>query len=336
MTKDIHLSDYATAPLYNIKAVVQATQISPSTLRAWERRYNMCQPQRSESGYRLYSERDIAVIRWLRAQVDAGMSISQAVAWFDTIASGTGGTENAVLPGTARATSNSDNAVDAKRRATVRDFDALQHNLLDALLDYNESRAEEVVAEAFAMYTVEQVGESLFMPVLVEIGERWHSGSLSVTVEHFATNYLLQRLAALLRAISIPGSGPLIWVGCAPGELHEVGALLLSVYLRRLGYRVSYLGQDLPIDGIADEVNKQKPAILLLSASTINAAQELTKLTSALSQTNGTGLMIGYGGQVFSRYPELRDNVAGKYLGSSAKKAVEHINNLLVNGANKD
>ena len=82
---NIRLSDYATTPLYNIKAVVQATGISPSTLRAWERRYHMCSPQRSESGYRLYSDRDVAIIRWLKSQVDAGMAISQAVAWLDSL-----------------------------------------------------------------------------------------------------------------------------------------------------------------------------------------------------------------------------------------------------------
>ena len=87
----IRLNEYSTAPLYNIKAVVQSTSISPSTLRAWERRYNMCKPQRSESGYRLYSDRDVAVIRWLKAQVDAGMSISQAVAWLQSLTEEQGG-----------------------------------------------------------------------------------------------------------------------------------------------------------------------------------------------------------------------------------------------------
>jgi DNA-binding transcriptional MerR regulator len=84
--------------LYNIKAVVQTTGISPSTLRAWERRYNIARPQRSESGYRLYSERDIAVIRWLKTQLDAGMSISQAVAWLGNITASTGKQEEIVLP----------------------------------------------------------------------------------------------------------------------------------------------------------------------------------------------------------------------------------------------
>ncbi len=98
---DLRLGDFATTPLYNIKAVVQATNISPSTLRAWERRYHMCRPQRSESGYRLYSERDVAIIRWLKTQVDAGMAISQAVAWLESIVAEAENQDDAVLPGAA-------------------------------------------------------------------------------------------------------------------------------------------------------------------------------------------------------------------------------------------
>ena len=101
MSTGLRLGEYAVTPLYNIKAVVQATGISPSTLRAWERRYNIARPQRSDSGYRLYSERDVAVIRWLKAQTDAGMSISQAVSWLGNLINDTGAVEQTTLPTTA-------------------------------------------------------------------------------------------------------------------------------------------------------------------------------------------------------------------------------------------
>lgn len=94
----VQLSEYATIPLYNIKAVVQTVDISPSTLRAWERRYNVCRPQRSDSGYRLYSDRDIAVIRWLKAQVNDGMAISQAVTWYETLIQDAGDLATTILP----------------------------------------------------------------------------------------------------------------------------------------------------------------------------------------------------------------------------------------------
>lgn len=331
----LRLSDYATTPLYNIKAVVQATGISPSTLRAWERRYRVARPQRSESGYRLYSERDITVIRWLRAQVDAGMSISQAVAWFQKIVEEATGLEHAVLPAASGNTTATLHDLLSpslgQHRARVRDFESLQRDLLAALLTFDENDAEIVVAEAFAMYPVEQVGEHLFMPVLVELGERWHRGELSVTGEHYASNYLIQRLGTLLRSIPNGVGGPLIWVGCAPGELHEVGALLLGIYLRRSGYRVHYLGQNLPVDDFTAEVKRQQPAVILFSASTRDSAQELAKVTTQLSQNGASTTLVGYGGQIFLRHPELRSAIPGVYMGASAQEAVEQIDALLQN-----
>ena len=53
---------------------------------------------------------------------------------------------------------------------------------------------------------------------MVEIGERWRRNELSVTCEHYATNYLLQRLGAILRIVPNGYGGPLVWVGCAPSE----------------------------------------------------------------------------------------------------------------------
>ena len=76
------LEGYSDFPLYNTKAVVQQTGIPAPTLRAWERRYTFLSPGRADNSYRLYSERDIVIIRWLKERVDAGMSISQAIALF--------------------------------------------------------------------------------------------------------------------------------------------------------------------------------------------------------------------------------------------------------------
>lgn len=324
---DIRLSDYATTPLYNIKAVVQATAISPSTLRAWERRYHMCSPQRSESGYRLYSDRDVAVIRWLKAQVDAGMAISQAVAWLDTLNPESSAREQVVLPtGGPHAQEGRAALFD---RHEVRSFGTLRADLTEALVGFDEIAAENVMAEAFAMYPLEQVGEELVTPVLVEIGERWHRGELSVTREHFATNYLLHRLTALLRTVPNLDDGPTLWVGCAPGELHEGGAVLLAIYLRRAGYRIHYLGQNLPVADFVGEVRRRQPAMVLLSASTTEALPGLRRMAEELAVLELPRPLIGYGGRIFIHHPELRAQVPGAYLGDSAQDAVDTMRSLL-------
>jgi MerR family transcriptional regulator, light-induced transcriptional regulator len=76
----LDLEQYSDVPLFNTKAVAQQTGIAAPTLRAWERRYTILSPKRTQHDYRLYSERDIALLRWLKERVDAGMSISQAIA----------------------------------------------------------------------------------------------------------------------------------------------------------------------------------------------------------------------------------------------------------------
>lgn len=328
MATKIRLNEYSTTPLYNIKAVVQSTNISPSTLRAWERRYNMCQPQRSESGYRLYSDRDVAIIRWLKAQVDAGMSISQAVSWLQSIMDESPSDEQATLPDRGKRTAEVQ-PMAAPSRLDLENFTTLQDRLLYALINYEEDEAEAVLARAFALYPVEHVGEHVIMRVLIEIGERWHRGELSITREHYATNYLLQRLAAILRTVPNAMDKPLIWVGCAPGELHEIGAMLLSIYLRRAGYTVRYLGQNLPLDDLAAETRLVKPDMVLFSATTIDAALKLGPLCEMLANLEPPRPIIGYGGRVFNLRPELRDGIAGIYFGETAVEAVEGIDDLL-------
>ncbi|NJK53920.1 MAG: hypothetical protein HC936_16000 [Leptolyngbyaceae cyanobacterium SU_3_3] len=81
---------------------------------------------------------------------------------------------------------------------------------------------------------------------MVEIGDRWHRGKLSITREHYATAYLMQRLAVLMRSSPNSNKGALIWVGCAPSEHHEIGAILLTLYFAPCGLsKCVFIGKDL-------------------------------------------------------------------------------------------
>lgn len=340
MSTGLHLGEFANTPLYNIKAVVQATGISPSTLRAWERRYNIARPERSESGYRLYSERDIAVIRWLKAQVDAGMSIRQAVTWLGNITGEAGEIDQAILPTTGSSATHHDplgamsDPEKEKHHEEVRDFHTLQQELIRSLTHFDEEGAGFAIAQAFAIYPIEQVGDRLFMPVLLEIWQRRQHGEVSITTQHFANNYLVHRLGALLRSTPNATNGLLIWVGCASTELHEAGALLLSIYLRRSGYQVHYLGHNVPVEeqavkDLVAEARRHQPALILFSATTTPAAERLGQLASRLAQVNHLPAIIGYSGSIYIRNAELRAATAGVYLGTRAEEVLHNVDALL-------
>src|SRR3954466_13791153 len=78
MAQSPPLGQLSTAPVFNTKAVAHETNVPADTFRAWERRYGMPRPQRTPGGHRLYSERDIGIIRWLRDRTDEGVNISHA------------------------------------------------------------------------------------------------------------------------------------------------------------------------------------------------------------------------------------------------------------------
>ena len=219
------LSRFDDKPIYTIKTVVQQTGITPATLRAWERRYGVLSPGRSEGGYRLYSERDIATLHWLKGQVEAGVAISRAVALLDHHHQAGEEPELASLPPLTE-------PLATEPSTTVRSTVAIVADLLAALLAFHEMDAERILGEAFALYPVEVVAEDIIAAVLVEVGERWHTEQATIVQEHFATAFLRRRLTALFNAYDLAAAGPLAVVGAAPGEWHDIGILLVALTLR--------------------------------------------------------------------------------------------------------
>ena len=151
---------------------------------------------------------------------------------------------------------------------------------------------------------------------------------MGIAREHFATYYLVQRLGALLRSTPNGHDGSTIWVTCAPGERHEIGLLLLAIYLRRRGYQVCYLGQDIPEADLIQEVGDRQPALVLFSAGSRESAAALGRLCSRLVELETPRPMIGYGGRIFNLHPDLRSAIAGVFLGATASEAVQSVGDL--------
>lgn len=302
---------YATEPIYNIKAVVQKTGIPADTVRAWERRYGVPHPQRTDTGRRLYSEHDIAAIRWLRERTAAGMTISQAIQQLRSL----GDDVFAAAP--------------PERDHGPRHPAALAGELLRAFLAFDEPAANKVIEEAFALYRVEEVCLQLFSPVLVEIGERWHRREATVAQEHFASHLVQRRLTSLFQAY-IPASGrATIVTACAPEEQHELGILMLSVFLVRRAYQVVYLGANVPIADLLQTVERLQPALVCLSASNGRTAQTLIATVNALNTLPAPRPLVAFGGHPFNADEHLRRHVHAHFLGNDAEESVARVEEVL-------
>ncbi|HEX6816951.1 MAG TPA: B12-binding domain-containing protein [Ktedonobacterales bacterium] len=316
------LSDVA---LFNTKAVVHQTGVPAPTLRAWERRYSILTPRRGENDYRLYSERDIATVTWLRERVESGMTISQAIALLRSLEPPRRrGRRAASAPAPAPPSAPTTGRLALGELAT---------SLLRAFSDLDELAARRLITQAMAVYPVEDVCLLLFVPVLEEIGREWSEGKLSVAVEHFASALIRAQLEALFQVFAAEQSGPLVFVGCAPGELHELGSLMLALALRRGGLRVTYLGQNLEPESLVLTVQAAKPSAVILSATLPENAEKLLPLAEALRQAIKPAPYVYVGGQGFvasvQNGVELAGLAAGHYLPLNALEAGKEIRRRL-------
>jgi methanogenic corrinoid protein MtbC1 len=296
------------------------TGVPADTLRRWESRYNVIVPQRTGSGYRLYSQRDIDTVIWLKAKLEEGLSISRACEMLRQMGGDPASPTNSQTVAQAVPFSPSHTA-----ESPVRSFEALRAELLDALKSVDETRAAEVMTEALSLYSVEDVCIQIVQPVLVRVGELWLTGEVSVAVEHFASSFMRARLENLFNQSPHNMYGPFALVACAPGELHELGAMFLAIFLRRSGFRVVYLGQNVPLDSLLGMVHALHPDVVCISATRAETAAALYNLRDSLDEMQareGRAPLLAYGGRVFNRFPHITERLGGLYLGEDARKAV--------------
>lgn len=312
-----NINDLSTEPKHTIKTVSQKTGILPVTIRAWEQRYALLEPQRAKNRYRLYSDRDVAVLKWIKRQVERGTSISTAVRDLQS-----------------RIKRNDWPDVVIEKMATVpsnhcsKPPEEWSGQLFGALIKHDEDTASRIFAECLDNCDVGILFESVITPCLVEIGEGWYRGEIQVATEHYASSFLRAKLMTIFQNLPLKRAAPLILVGGSPGELHEMGSLMIAILLRSIGFQVEYLGPDLPLEDLAIYAGDEKPGMIILSATLEESTRGMIEFRKMLEQIHPQP-KFGFGGGAFVRNPRLVNKVPGHYLGNSLTESIKNVQGLL-------
>jgi MerR family transcriptional regulator, light-induced transcriptional regulator len=214
--------------------------VSPELLRAWERRYGLLDPTRSAGGLRLYSDADLERVRRMRRHLDGGVAAAEAAA----LALGAEPADAvAASPGAAR------------------------EELADALDRFDEPRAQASLDRLLAVTTVDSLLSDIVLPFLKDLGDRWERGEVTVAQEHFASAVLRGRLLGLARGWGL-GVGPAAVLACLPGEQHDLGLIAFGLALRARGWRIVYLGPDVPLETVEDASRRLEPSLIVLHSVT--------------------------------------------------------------------
>lgn len=309
-------------PSFNLKVVVRETGLKPDTIRAWERRYGLPQPDRTPGGHRLYSQHDIATLKWLIARQHEGLSISRAVELWQTLESED--KDPLVAMPSQPDTIGEPTAIPSGSRDILSE---MRQAWVTACLRFDELRAEEIITGALGTYPVEVVVHEVLQKGLSEIGEHWYQGSASVQQEHFASALAMRRVEALVATAPHPTRSGRIIVACPPGEDHIFSPLLITLTLKRQGWDVLYLGANVPIRNLQETVEDTNPNLVIMSAQLFHTAGNLLEAARTVGQI---GVMVGFGGMIFTRVPALVDHIPGRYLGDDLTQVPHVVQEIMV------
>ena len=224
--------------LVRIGELARRAGLPPATLRAWERRYGIVDPQRTESGYRLYSHRDEQRLKRMLALITEGLAPAEAAA---RVLAANGGESAGAADGPPAGVP----APVASEPAA-----AMRERLRDELLTFDELAAQRTIDQAVAAYSTEGLLRELILPVMREIGSMWHAGEATIAQEHFASSIVRARILPLARGWGA-GEGPLAILACPPGEQHDLGLISFGLLMRERGWRLAFFGADTPAPELA-------------------------------------------------------------------------------------
>ena len=249
----------ATPARYPVRLVALRTGLSPHVLRAWERRYGVVTPRRSDGGQRLYSEPDIERLARLKRLVDRGHAISriaslplEALAQLEQAARG-------------EAVQDADTAVPHEDEARARSIQAFNDQALRATLALDAAGLQEVLERAAVTLGVPDFLETVAATTLEDIGHGWTERSVTVAQEHMATAVFRRVLSWLLGVYQTESAAHRVVVATPAGEQHELGALMVAISAALEGWSVTYLGPDLPVEDLLGAISQTRAEAVALS-----------------------------------------------------------------------
>lgn len=267
--------------LFPIRELVRHTGVNASTLRAWENRHGLLTPTRTASGHRLYGMADVRRVLRLRELLAQGLGLGEIAPLLEEDGPDAGSRQPAP-PAETPSQETGHWAWHGYLAETLR-----------ALEDFSTERLDGLYSEACAIYPIDIVTDNLLIPVLEEIGQRWDKRPSGIAEEHFLSAWLRNKLGARLHHAASLGRGPQLILACLPHENHEIGLLMFALLALQRGYRVIYLGANMPIRQIVHVVvHTQAHGVVLAGRSAENPGGVLADI-AWLARSGPTPVFVG-------------------------------------------
>jgi MerR family transcriptional regulator, light-induced transcriptional regulator len=287
----------ANVARHPIGVVAERTGLSPDVLRVWERRYRAVQPSRAADGQRSYSDADVERLRLLRLATLAGRSIGQVARLVTEELRRLVGEDEAARQQLGR---RAERAVPASAEQDVERALMLAR-AVDAL------GLESFLRRAAAAFGVPVFLDAVAAPLLRRMGDEWEAGRLTPAQEHLATAIIQRVLEGAIHFLVAPHGAPNLLLATPAGEQHKMGAVLAATAAAAEGWRVTYLGPDLPAGEIAAAAAAAAARVVGVSVVYPGDRERvLTELRTLRSRLPASVPLLAGGAGALALAPELR------------------------------
>lgn len=277
----------------SIKTVSRRTGLTSHVIRAWERRYQAIEPERSRGRHRKYYERDVERLTLLTQAVRTGQLISRVAKMSNE--------ELRSILENAAADAQKGLHSEAPPESGAQ-IEAAWHQTLEAIRNLDGQRFDNVLQAALVSLGDQGLLRRLIAPMARTVGFLWKTGRMTAAQEHFFTANARAFIWNLTRQYIVDESAPRIVVGTPSGQLHELGAVIAAAAAANAGWKVAFVGPNLPAFELAGAVQTVNASVLLLSLVYPEDDPKLPQELKNLKRLLPSHVSVFIGGRAASAY----------------------------------
>ena len=236
--------------VYKIDHVAKITGLSKHVIRSWEKRFDLLSPVRGGNRYRMYTQRDVDLLSFIKKELEEGFAIGELAKL---------GREHLLL--------QMDHKKTILHSSNESPLVRINDILIKSLLPFEKNKFVRGLDEAVALLSFDQVFLKILIPLQQRVGDLWHEGKIGVGEEHFVTHHIRQKFISVINQIPVSDNGPKVVISCLPNDYHEMGACIAAYHCAMAGCQVYYLGANMPVDGLKEFCTLTSPALILLACT---------------------------------------------------------------------
>jgi MerR family transcriptional regulator, light-induced transcriptional regulator len=274
---------------YSIKDLEKLTGIKAHTIRMWEKRYRFLTPERTMTNIRSYTDKDLRTCINISILNRNGYKISRIVKM----------SQAEVSEKILEITEN------------VYDFDIQIETLIVAMSELDESKFDKILTTSILKLGLENTVTQIIYPFFEKIGVLWQLGNINPGQEHFVSSLIRQKLIIAIDGQFVnPHSDAKLFLLFLPaGEYHEIGLLYAHYLIKKAGFNVIYLSQNVPFEDLSEVGQIKTPDYLFTSFTSNISGKELQEYLNQLSTVFPKQKILVSGFQVREHNVKFPSNV---------------------------